>query len=54
MKVESGPKLVLLVSHRSVIMLESNSGYLQLHELLQAAGHRGRVSLQLRLLFVHP
>jgi ATP-dependent Clp protease ATP-binding subunit ClpA len=26
-----------------VIILESNSGYLQLHELLQAAGHRGRV-----------
>ncbi|BDA43300.1 probable chaperone protein ClpB [Coccomyxa sp. Obi] len=28
---------------RSVIILESNSGYLQLHELLQAAGHRGKV-----------
>lgn len=26
-----------------MIILESNSGYLQLHELLQAAGHRGRV-----------
>ncbi len=26
-----------------MIILESNSGYLQLHELLQAAGHRGKV-----------
>ncbi len=30
-------------SCRSVIILESNSGYLQLLELLQARGHRGKV-----------
>ncbi len=35
--------LIGVHSCRSVIILESNSGYLQLHELLQAAGHRGKV-----------
>lgn len=28
---------------RSIVMLESNAGYLQLHELLQAAGSREKV-----------
>lgn len=28
---------------RSIVLLESNAGYLQLHELLQSAGSREKV-----------
>ena len=34
---------------RSIVMLESNAGYLQLHELLQSAGSRDMVCCRLVL-----
>lgn len=34
---------------RSIVMLESNAGYLQLHELLEAAGSRDMVCCRLML-----
>ena len=41
--------LMAEMRRRSIVMLESNAGYLQLHELLQSAGSRDMVCCRLAL-----